>query len=562
MRSAVALARGYKLLFGLQNLDTAHLTRFPLVAHPSFQLASSSSSSASSSSVKVSSAAVPLPKDAFARKLLHAADLRLLPELLGSLFGRAEDSAADVVISNNVDEADDYGGSGGLSMKERLAIFVPQCSKVTERLYLGSEKVAANRELLKSNGITHILNCAGTICLEYFPSDFTYKYYSLVDGKAEDVSCLVYDDIEWIESVLEQPGTRIFIHCQQGISRSSTMLIAYLMWINRSGKGFNEQLMFVKKHRDICNPNQNFQCQLMGYLWKRITQVPPTATRLYRIQPHTIYSPELLVSKEIVLDSSNGASAVAAASSSTSTAADAPTPNVPLDPRGAFVLTTPQGNWIWKGASCESVLVEGARRWVARFQRYEHYPPNTQEVEQSAEPPEFWTALGLSKALVVEPQPSNDHAYGEILALNLEGRSHRDEYRQTLRAQLLSSGMDPTKNDSLSFDKAQSSAAQSSAPSKAKKGSASLYQAPDWELLESFDIDDLDSDNLYCLVVLSASKPLVYVWVGSEYEGRISSKKARSLAKACLEATNSPSDNFKAVLEHDGEESSAFWDFF
>ena len=35
-------------------------------------------------------------------------------------------------------------------------------SAVTPQLYIGSERVARNKELLKKNGITHIVNCAGT----------------------------------------------------------------------------------------------------------------------------------------------------------------------------------------------------------------------------------------------------------------------------------------------------------------------------------------------------------------------------------------------------------------
>jgi len=33
-------------------------------------------------------------------------------------------------------------------------------------MYLGSDSVARNKTLLKETGITHILNCAGTICNE------------------------------------------------------------------------------------------------------------------------------------------------------------------------------------------------------------------------------------------------------------------------------------------------------------------------------------------------------------------------------------------------------------
>jgi len=58
----------------------------------------------------------------------------------------------------------------------KLRHFDPICSKITDNLYLGSETVAKNKDLLQENGVTHILNCAGSICPVYHPTDFTYRY--------------------------------------------------------------------------------------------------------------------------------------------------------------------------------------------------------------------------------------------------------------------------------------------------------------------------------------------------------------------------------------------------
>lgn len=425
-------------------------------------------------------------------------------------------------------------------MKERLATFLPQCNRVTEQLYLGGEKVAANKELLQANHITHVLNCAGTICLEYFPEDFTYKYLSLVDGKAEDVMCLLYDVLDWIDATLTaNPKHKIFIHCQQGVSRSSTMLIAYLMWTQK--KPFNDVLLQVKSVRDICNPNQNFQCQLMEYLWKRTTQ-PLTSTRAYRIQPHTVYSPELIVCKEISL-------------------AKQP---LPLDPRGAFVFTTPTGCSIWIGKDCQSVLAEGATLWAHRFEKYEKVPPKLRIVHQESTTEDFWTSIGLTTPPHIENHAANDHAYQVVLPMTLSGKSLREEYRAVLREQLLSSGVDPTKNDTLSFDQVSSASATGSASSKP---TASLYQGPgpEWPTLGTFDIDDLQSDEIYALVVDPSSsapqKRVVYIWVGGDVS-KISRKKARSLAKECLEVHSLPFQEIKVHLVKDGKEDDDFWKYF
>lgn len=455
-------------------------------------------------------------------------------------------------------------------MKERLAKFLPMCNQITEQLFLGSEKVAANKALLQENKITHILNCAGTICLEYFPEDFTYKYLSLVDGKAEDVTCLLYDVLDWFEAILANPQHRIFVHCQQGISRSSTMLIAYLMWLQK--RPFNDVLLQVKAIRDICNPNQNFQCQLMDFLWKRIAASATTSssstsssssttttttttssssstssstsssslgtiTRCYRVQPHTVYSPELIVCKEIPVS-----------------ATTAP----PLDPRGAFLFTSARGCSIWIGKDCPSVLTEGAMTWAHRFEKYEKIPQKVRVVHQDNVAEDFWSHLNIKAPSTIEPLAGNDHTYQVVLPLTLSGQSMRDEYRRMLREQLLSSGEDPTKNDALNFDQAGPLLA---APSSSKKVSAQLYQSPDWSSLGTFDIDDLDSDELYALVV-DSQPAKVYIWVGSSYSSKISRSKAKSLAKDCLSKHAISTHDIKVHLVKDGKEDDDFWKYF
>jgi hypothetical protein len=50
------------------------------------------------------------------------------------------------------------------SARTRLKIFDPLCSEIEKDVFLGSQTVAMNKELLLEKGITHILNCAGVIC--------------------------------------------------------------------------------------------------------------------------------------------------------------------------------------------------------------------------------------------------------------------------------------------------------------------------------------------------------------------------------------------------------------
>ena len=56
---------------------------------------------------------------------------------------------------------------------------------IGDYLYVGGEQIAYNREILKQIGVTHVINCAGDVCKNKFPEDFTYTTYYLKDSKTE-----------------------------------------------------------------------------------------------------------------------------------------------------------------------------------------------------------------------------------------------------------------------------------------------------------------------------------------------------------------------------------------
>nr|KYP75750.1 Dual specificity protein phosphatase 4 [Cajanus cajan] len=224
-----------------------------------------------------------------------------------------------------------------LFKRDKLAFFDKECSRIAEHIYLGSDTVAKNHELLMQNGITHVLNCVGFVCPEYFKGDFVYKTLWLQDSPTEDITSILYDVFDYFEDVREQGG-RVLVHCCQGVSRSTTLVIAYLMW--REGQSFEDAFQFVKTARAVTNPNMGFACQLLQ-CQKRVHAMPASPNsilRMYRMAPHSPYDPLHLVPKMV---NQPGAQA--------------------LDSRGAFIIHVPSAIYVWKGKHCNKVMSCNAR---------------------------------------------------------------------------------------------------------------------------------------------------------------------------------------------------------
>jgi protein-tyrosine phosphatase len=110
--------------------------------------------------------------------------------------------------------------------------------------------------MLSQYGITHVINCAADYSANYFNDDsITYKKYHLKDHVREQIECIFYDAIQFIEEARNQNG-KVYVHCVQGVSRSATVCLAYLIY--KQKLSFNEGLAYLKEKRPIANPNMTF----------------------------------------------------------------------------------------------------------------------------------------------------------------------------------------------------------------------------------------------------------------------------------------------------------------
>jgi len=58
-------------------------------------------------------------------------------------------------------------------------------------------------------------------------------------------------------------GGKVLVHCQAGVSRSPTLVVAYLM--ARYGRSMMDAFNAVKERRPVVAPNFNFMGQLLEF---------------------------------------------------------------------------------------------------------------------------------------------------------------------------------------------------------------------------------------------------------------------------------------------------------
>ncbi|XP_041013205.1 protein-tyrosine-phosphatase MKP1-like isoform X1 [Juglans microcarpa x Juglans regia] len=288
--------------------------------------------------------------------------------------------------------------------RDKLAFFDKECSRIADHIYLGSDAVAKNREILRQNGITHVLNCVGFVSPEYFKSDLVYKTLWLQDSPSEDITSILYDVFDYFEDVREQGG-RVLVHCCQGVSRSTSLVIAYLMW--REGQSFEDAFQYVKAARGVTNPNMGFACQLLQ-CQKRVHAVPASPNsviRMYRMAPHSSYDPLHLVPKMLNQSGVQG-----------------------LDSRGAFIVHVPSAIYIWTGKNCNLALSNSAMAAAFQVVRYERAQGPIVSIKEGEEPSEFWDALANGQHLADDCENVKVKKEGNLSSRNdLDAAANEDE---------------------------------------------------------------------------------------------------------------------------------------
>ena len=151
----------------------------------------------------------------------------------------------------------------GSSNKEVATLIYPPS------LYLGPLSAASSSAFLNSHSITLVLSI-GTTPSAQVPG-VTYHRLALADSTTSSISKTTDAAVEIIDSAVEG-GKKILIHCSAAVSRSPTIVAAYLM--ARHKMTLKEALGRLVLARPTVSPNAGFLRQLQELekeLYGRVT---------------------------------------------------------------------------------------------------------------------------------------------------------------------------------------------------------------------------------------------------------------------------------------------------
>ena len=129
---------------------------------------------------------------------------------------------------------------------------------IKNKLYLGSLFDANNDNEIKKRNITCIICVAENLKINITESNVKIYKYNLQDNDDCDIS-LYFDEIG---EIINNENI-VLVNCAAGISRSSTIVIAYIMKYYKMC--FKDAFVLVKNRRNEVCPNKNFMKKLLDY---------------------------------------------------------------------------------------------------------------------------------------------------------------------------------------------------------------------------------------------------------------------------------------------------------
>ena len=506
--------------------------------------------------------------------------------------------------------------------REKFAHFEKHCTRVAPSVFVAGEAVARNLETLREHAITHVINCNAFVVRNHFEDALEYKALWLQDSPGEDVTRVLYDCFDFIRAAIAAGGN-VLVHCSQGVSRSVSVVISFLMW--ESGASYEEAFARVKAQRGIANPNMGFTCQMLQWR-KRVAaetargDPPPDPdpsdplreylvprTRVYRMAPHSEHDPRYLVAKLCEV-----------ADAQTETPGSVSETNASLwstlDARGAFVVAPRETSsraerkkkraFVWVGPRCvdERAFVERARVFARQLWEYDGLggawgARAADEAEAEKRMEEFFSVVvarggeeppDLASALGGDADVAPSGAWARAASARVASYDADFEmYVAGVRSQAARRGGVAAESASPSARAERPGAAFSARAPRNERGAAgprprsiSLLTYPEFDPVTIYDEDDLDPASVLVLLAGRAAEAAAdgaarvenvenvenvsRVWIGRGVDdgGHARVFGARLAEEVAARIAETFGETHVVRVENEGNESEAFWEAF
>ncbi|OMJ89281.1 hypothetical protein SteCoe_8578 [Stentor coeruleus] len=131
--------------------------------------------------------------------------------------------------------------------------------KVNEYIYIGNRRASEDIKTLTSERIVKILQLLDFYIPNEREYDIEIKFIQIEDSETQTLEYILPEALRFIHNAVLN-RQKILIHCNAGVSRSGSILVAYLMASNKID--YKQALRMAKNSRPCIDPNPGFAKQL------------------------------------------------------------------------------------------------------------------------------------------------------------------------------------------------------------------------------------------------------------------------------------------------------------
>lgn len=138
-------------------------------------------------------------------------------------------------------------------------------SLVLKNLYIGNLSDANSCEFIQKNNINLIINCCAQCNVYVCKGGITVYHINYYDDERQNLflNGALVSILKIIDNHLLNNLGGVLVHCYAGVSRSVSVVIAYLIW--KYNMSYNDALNYIRSSRPIANPNPGFAIQLINF---------------------------------------------------------------------------------------------------------------------------------------------------------------------------------------------------------------------------------------------------------------------------------------------------------